>query len=89
MFEGALDLIKAKLGITSSVRDVYIKHIIKGIVSELTVTKGIALNENIDSHMMLVVDYAEWRYSSKENPVMPKYIQKSIHDLMISGGSSV
>lgn len=88
MFEGALDLVKARLGITSTARDVYLKAVISGVVSELSGIRGITLNENIPAHLMFVVDYAEWRYSSRENPVMPRYLQSAMHNLMISSGGA-
>ncbi len=88
MFEGALDLVKARLGITSTARDVYLKAVISGVVSELSGIRGITLNENIPAHLMFIVDYAEWRYSSRENPVMPRYLQSAMHNLMISSGGA-
>ena len=88
MFEGALDLVKARLGITSTAKDVYLKAVISGVVSELSGIRGITLNENIPAHLMFIVDYAEWRYSSRENPVMPRYLQSAMHNLMISSGGA-
>ena len=88
MFESVLELVKARLGITSTARDVYLKAVISGVVSELSGIRGITLNENIPAHLMFVVDYAEWRYSSRENPVMPRYLQSAMHNLMISSGGA-
>ncbi|NCB65515.1 MAG: hypothetical protein EOM48_05005 [Bacilli bacterium] len=88
MFESALELVKARLGITSTARDVYLKAVISGVVSELSGIRGITINENIPAHLMFVVDYAEWRYSSRENPVMPRYLQSAMHNLMISSGGA-
>lgn len=87
MFEGALDLVKARLGITSTARDVYLKAVISGVVSELTQIQGIALDENIPAHLMFVADYAEFRYSNRESPVMPRNLQFRMHNLIINGGS--
>lgn len=87
MFESALDLVKARLGITSTARDVYLKAVIGGVVSELSSVQGIVLNENIPAHLMFVVDYAEFRYSNRENPVMPRHLQFRMHNLFISGGA--
>ena len=88
MFESALELVKARLEITSTARVVYLKAVISGVVSELSGIRGITLNENIPAHLMFVVDYAEWRYSSRENPVMPRYLQSAMHNLMISSGGA-
>ena len=87
MFESALELVKARLGITSTARDVYLKAVIGGVVSELSSVQGIALNENIPAHLIFVVDYAEFRYSNRENPVMPRHLQFRMHNLFISGGA--
>ena len=86
MFESALELVKARLGITSTARDVYLKAVIGGVVSELSSVQGIVLNENIPAHLMFVVDYAEFRYSNREHPAMPRMLQFRLHNLMISGG---
>lgn len=87
MFESALELVKARLGITSTARDVYLKAVIGGVVSELSSVQGIVLNESIPAHLMFVVDYAEFRYSNRENPVMPRHLQFRMHNLFISGGA--
>jgi len=86
MFSEALNLVKARLGISTTARDAYLTAIIEGVVSELTQIQGIALNENIPSHLMFVADYAEFRYSNREHPAMPRMLQFRLHNLMISGG---
>ncbi|GEM04526.1 hypothetical protein HMI01_15140 [Halolactibacillus miurensis] len=81
-----LDLLKAKLGIMTNVRDAYLTAIISGIKSELTEVQGLTLNENNSYHLMFLVDYAEYRYSNKDNPTMPRHLQWRLHNLLISNG---
>ena len=67
--------LKARLGITSTARDVYLKAVVGGVVSELSSVQGIAMNEDIPAHLMFIVDYAEFRYSNREHPTMPRMLQ--------------
>lgn len=82
--EERLALLKAKLGITTSVRDTLLTHILVAIYDELVKEKGLALDEARTDHMMFIVDYAEYRYNHKENPEMPRHLQYRLHNLMIS-----
>jgi len=82
----ALDLLKAKLGIMTNVRDAYLTAIISGIKTELTEVQGLTLDENNSYHLMFLVDYSEYRYSNKENPTMPRHLQWRLHNLLIANG---
>ena len=52
-----LALTKARLGISSTVRDSYITAIINSVIKELEDEKGIVLDLDNTNHLMLV-DYA-------------------------------
>lgn len=80
------DLVKARLGISSTVRDTYILAIIDGIIQELNDIQGITLDPTNNAHLMFVADYAEYRYSNRGNPTMPRHLQWRLHNLMLSGG---
>lgn len=60
-------MVKSKAGISISVRDEYISNIVQGVISELVEINGIRdLDvENRIGDFILVVDYAEFRYSSR------------------------
>ena len=82
-----LELVKARLGITTVVRDVYLTTIIEGIIKELTDEKGLALDGANPYHLMFVVDFATWRYQSRdESGAMPRHLQYRLHNLMIHAG---
>lgn len=87
MFGQALPLLKARLGISTNVRDMYLESIIEGIVEELTSVQGIVLDAHSYAHLMFIVDYAEYRYSNRDNPVMPRHLQWRLHNLMLNGGA--
>lgn len=89
MTESALTLVKARIGITSTVRDAYLTAIINGIIKELETIQGITIDKTNQAHLMFVVDYVEYRYSNKDNPIMPRHLQFRLHNLMVSGGGSV
>ena len=82
-----LELVKARLGITTEVRDVYLTTIIEGIIKELTDEKGLVLDGTNPYHLMFVVDYATWRYQSRdESGAMPRHLQYRLHNLIIHAG---
>ena len=82
-----LELVKARLGITTVVRDVYLTTIIEGIIKELTDEKGLVLDGTNPYHLMFVVDFATWRYQSRdESGAMPRHLQFRLHNLMIHAG---
>lgn len=86
----ALRLTKARIGITSNVRDELLLATVGSVIDELENEKGIALNAESDAHLMFVVDYATWRYQSvAEKGVggglsMPRHLQFRLHNLIIS-----
>lgn len=84
-----LDLVKARLGISSNVRDIYISAIIDGVIKELEDEKGLALDGANPYHLMFVVDYATWRYQNRDTmEAMPRHLQFRLHNLIISGGGA-
>ena len=82
-----LDLVKARLGITTAVRDTYLTAIINGIIKELEDEKGLVLDGANPYHLMFVVDFATWRYQNRDSPEgMPRHLQYRLHNLMIHAG---
>ena len=91
-----LDLVKARLGITSSVRDSYLSAIIDGVIKELKDVQGLVLDGANPYHLMFVVDYSTWRYQSVREPgkgpagsvplSMPRHLQFRLHNLMVQAG---
>ena len=80
-------LVKARLGITTAVRDVYLAAIIEGIIKELTDEKGLVLDGGNPYHLMFVVDYATWRYQNRDTmEAMPRHLQFRLHNMMIHAG---
>ena len=80
-------LVKARLGITTAVRDEYLAAIIEGIIKELTDEKGLALDGANPYHLMFVVDFATWRYQNRDTmEAMPRHLQYRLHNLIIHAG---
>ncbi|MGD6832577.1 hypothetical protein ACQCT5_10460 [Sutcliffiella halmapala] len=85
----ALPLVKARLGISSAVRDEYLAAIISGVNSELKDTHGIVLSEHNPSHLMFVVDLSTWRYQNRDSAGgMPRHLQFRFHNLLIRNGGA-
>lgn len=83
----AIELVKARIGISSNVRDAYLTAIVQGVISELEREKGIILKEDNPHHLMFVVDYSAWRYENKGSESgMPRHLQFRMHNLVISAG---
>lgn len=82
-----LSLVKARLGISSAVRDEYLTSIIDGLIEELEKVQGIPLEPDNQCHIMFVVDYAVWRYQSRdETGSMPRHLQFRLHNLFVHEG---
>ena len=82
-----LQLVKARIGITTVVRDSYLTAIIEGIIKELTDEKGLVLDGANPYHLMFVVDFATWRYQNRDTmEAMPRHLQFRLHNLMIHAG---
>lgn len=85
--EVTLALVKERLGIKTTVRDNYLAAIVEGVVKELEDEKGLALDGANPHHLMFVVDYAAWRYQSRDsNTGMPRHLQFRLHSLFIHAG---
>ena len=80
-------LVKERLGIRTNVRDIYLTAIVDGVVKELEEEKGLALDGANPYHLMFVVDYATWRYQSRDSDAgLPRHLQFRLHNLMIHTG---
>lgn len=82
MDKEVLNLLKARLGITSDVRDPILQAIIKGIISECKNTHGIEMKNEAD-HILFVLDWATWKYQHPEDGTTPRSIQFRLKNLII------
>lgn len=82
-----LELLKARIGILSTIRDTYLTMIIDAVLSELGDEKGIMLEHDNANHLMLVVDYCAHRYLNRDSEKgIPRHLQYRIHNLLIHNG---
>jgi len=85
--ERVLELVKARIGLTSTVRDDYLLAIIQGVINELEDEKGLSLDGDSPYHLMFVVDYATWRYMNRDSTgAMPRHLQYRLHNLIVHAG---
>lgn len=88
--EQALVLTKARLGLTSVVRDELLGANIRAVIDELENEKGLSLNWDSPLHLMFIVDFATWRYQSLAETTsngalpMPRHLQFRLHNLMLA-----
>lgn len=79
-----LDLVKARLGISGTIRDTYLTKIVEGVIAELKTEKGVVLDETNANHLMFVVDYSTWRYTNRDSEgSMPRHLQFRMHNLIV------
>jgi hypothetical protein len=79
-----LGLVKASLGISTTVRDTYLQAIINGLVTELEDEQGLVLDRANPYHLIFIVDYSVWRYQSKDKDSgMPRHLQYRLHNLVV------
>lgn len=85
-----LALLKARIGISSTVRDTYLTAIVNSIVAELENEKGIVLDKENMNQVMFIVDYAAWRYQNRDGDKgLPRHLQFRLHNLIIHNGGAV
>ena len=83
-------LVKERLGIKTDVRDTYLTAIVDGVVKELEEEKGLALDGANPYHLMFVVDYATWRYQSRDSDTgLQRHLQFRLHNLIIHAHSAL
>ena len=88
MDEGQLlELLKLKLGISTSLRDKPLVKIISSVITELTDNLGIELVGERADHEMFIVDYAAYRYEGGGD--MPRHLQWRLHNLQIASKKEV
>lgn len=80
-----LELVKARIGITSNIRDEYLTKIIEGIKDELENQQGLSIDLDSPHILMFLVDFATWRYQNRDtHDGMPRHLQFRLHNLIIS-----
>lgn len=79
----ALALLKARLGISTTVRDSYLLAILKGLINELQSQHGIKFDYMNNEQLLFLVDYASYRYENRDQPNMPRHLQWRLHNLVI------
>jgi hypothetical protein len=79
----ALPLVKQRLNRTDTVLDTYLTTVIRSAELELT-RKGIYLQDDVDD-LMVLVDYAVWRYKNRDEPGgMPQWLSLRIRERWLS-----
>lgn len=87
--ETMLQLLKIRVGITSTVKDQYLQHVLDSTIMMLADEKGINADLSNPVITSFVIDYATWKYESKgEMGGMPRHIQYALHNLMIHNQKS-
>lgn len=76
-------LLKDRLGISTNSRDSVLYAIIDGILDECKNVYGVCTTEERYSHILLVLDWATWKYNHPEDGMIPRSIRFRINNLMI------
>lgn len=85
----ALELTKARIGLSTTVRDEYLEKIVESVVEELGENNGLSLESDNSYHLMFVVDFADWRYSNRDEPEgMPRHLQFRLHNMIIKNSGN-
>lgn len=89
----ALELTKARLGISTKIRDLLLLNAVESVVEELEKEQRVTLDYKSALHLDFVKDYATWRYQSVGSTTvvstnhtlpMPRHLQYRMHNLSIS-----
>ena len=82
-----LELLKLKLGISTTLRDNPLDKIIDAVISELGENLGVVLDPKRADHEMFVVDFAAYRYEGGVD--MPRHLQWRLHNLQVSSKGKI
>lgn len=64
----AFSLLKQDLGISHNKRDDYLTHLLETCLAELS-DRGVSIEEGCIDDIMLLSDYAAWRYRNRDKDV--------------------
>ena len=78
-----LQLLKSRLGKTPESKYAILYAIKDAILDECENVRGIQLEEKRYSDILLVLDWATWKYNHPDGGIMPRSIQFRIHNRMI------
>ncbi|MGT2951592.1 hypothetical protein BU202_08220 [Streptococcus cuniculi] len=78
-----LELLKLKLGISTDLRDKFLKSLLSAVESEIENVLGITLDNNRTDHTHFIVDYAYHRYTNRESASIPRHLQWRMHNLAL------
>ena len=81
-----LQLLKDRIGISTSSRDSVLFAIVDGIIDECKAVHGIELTEEKYSDILFVLDWATWKYNHPEDGEIPRSIRFRLNNRMIKGG---
>ncbi len=81
-----LQLLKDRIGISTSSRDSVLFAIVDGIIDECKTVHGIELTEEKYSDILFVLDWATWKYNHPEDGEIPRSIRFRLNNRMIKGG---
>lgn len=76
-------LLKDRVGISTNSRDPVLYAIIDGILDECENVYGIHITEERYDLILLILDWATWKYNHPEDGVIPRSIRFRINNLMI------
>jgi len=82
--DAVVEIVKARIGISSSVRDAYLTRIIEGVIDELENVQGLSIDLDSPHFLMFVVDFSTWRYQNRDSHEgMPRHLQYRLRNLFL------
>ena len=82
MEQELLEMLKARLGISTDKRDLLLKQIIQGIIDECKMMYGVKIIY-CPCHVLFVLDWATWKYNHPDSEVTPRSILFRLHNLIV------
>jgi hypothetical protein len=83
--ELALGLLKSRLGIKVNTLDEYLIQVVTAAHDKLVNQMGIVFDETQLDHVMMLTDYAAWRYQNRDTVgEMPQWLRLELRELYLS-----
>lgn len=88
--ETLLKMTKDVIGITSDVRDSYLKQRVKATIDMLEREKNVKVDFEDFNHLLFIADYTAWQYKARDRDMaMPEHLQARLRNIYIKGHTKI
>lgn len=81
-----LEMTKDVIGITTDVRDNYLRQRVKATIDMLEKEKNVTIDFDNFNHLLFIADYTAWQYKARDREIgMPEHLLARLKNIYIKG----